>query len=151
MTPILLSITALTIFLIWGIVHEGLLPSISEFFYRAKTRWAYTMVIGGIGVLMTFAVPGTLIHYAGASLALGTLAPHFKDKSSLSTPLHFGFTVITAVLAETYVYNLWVGFGALVLLGLAKLLEKHIKNAVFWVEILLFYSVFIGIIIKLIS
>ena len=148
MIPTLLSITALTIFLIWAIRHVGKPTSISSLFYPTTTRWTYTVVISGIGALMTLVDPHTLIHYAGISLVFGTAAPHFKHESSLSKPLHFGFTAITAILAIAYVTNFWMGITAAALLGASKLLERRIKNPVFWAELLLFYSVFILILIQ---
>ena len=149
MIPTLLSITALTIFLIWAIRHVGVPTSISSLFYPTKTRWTYTMVISGIGALMTGVDPHSYIHVAGVFLVLATAAPHFKHENSLSKQLHYSFTAMTAILAIAYLSSLWIGIGAAALLGVAKLLEKRIKNAVFWVEVLLFFSVLIGIIIKL--
>ena len=148
MIPTVTSITALSIFLIWAIKYVGVPTSISNLFFPAKTRWTYTAVISGIGALMTFVEPYSLIHYAGICLVLGTAAPNFKHESSLSKPLHFGFTALTAILAVAYISTFWVGVGVTALLGVAKLLEKRIKNPVFWVEVLLFFGVFVGILIK---
>ena len=148
MIPTLLSITALTIFLIWAVMHVGTPTSISSLFYPTKTRWTYTATISGIGALMTLVEPYSLMHYAGIALVLGTAAPHFKDKNSLSKPLHFGFTAITAILAVAYVTNFWLGITAAALLGASKLLEKKISNPVLKAEILLFYAVFILILFQ---
>jgi len=142
MTPTLISITTLTVFLYWAIKHVGIPTSISSLFYPAKTRWTYTIVIGGIGSLMTLVDPYSLIHYAGISLILGTAAPNFKHESSLSKPLHYGFTGLTALLAWTYIGGIWMGLAGVLLIGVAKLLDKRIANPVFWAEVILFYVTF---------
>lgn len=148
MIATLISIITLISFLLWAVKYTGTPTSISSLFYSAKTRWTYTLVIGGIGVLMTLVDPYSLIHFAGISLVLGTAAPHFKDESSLSKPLHFGLTGLTVVLAITYSLNLWFGIIGLLLLGISKLLENRIKNSVFWTEVFLFGVVFLGVLIK---
>lgn len=146
MIPTLLSFITLNIFLSWAVRHEGIPPSISSLFYKAKTRWTYTMVLAVIGLLMMQVDVGGAIYYAGMTLVLGTAAPDFDHRASLSRWLHFGFTAATVVLAVAYISNLWLGFVAVGMLGVAKLTK--LKTAVFWVEVLLFYTVLIGIVVK---
>ena len=40
-----ISLVALTWFLLWAYKHVGISESISSLFYRPKTQWTYTMVI----------------------------------------------------------------------------------------------------------
>ena len=149
MIPVIISTLALTAFLWWAIKHVGVPTSISSLFYVNKTQWTYTMVIGGIGALMTLVDAYSLIHYAGISLVLGTAAPHFKDENSLSKPLHYGFTALAVIFSIAYFTNFWIGLIAAAFLGGSKLLEKKIPNPVFWMELLFFYGVFLAILIKL--
>ena len=89
MTYTIIALVALTWFLLWAYKHVGIPASISSLFYFSKTRWTYTMVISGIGVLMTLAEPESIIHYAGISLILGTAAPDYRNTNSLSKYFYF--------------------------------------------------------------
>ena len=91
-----ITLVALSWFLLWAFRHEGIPESISSLFYRPKTQWTYTMVISGVGALMTLVAPTSILHYAGISLILGTAAPDYRDADSLSKYFHFGLTFITA-------------------------------------------------------
>ena len=91
-----ITLVALSGFLLWAYRHEGIPESISSLFYRPKTQWTYTMVISGVGALMTLVAPTSILHYAGISLILGTAAPDYRDADSLSKYFHFGLTFITA-------------------------------------------------------
>lgn len=139
----ILPALTLTLFLIWAIKHIGVPTSISSLFYYAKTQWTYTIVVSGIGGLMSFYEPHSLLHYAGFSLVLGTAAPHFKHSTSLSKIFHYGFTGLTALLAWTHVGGIWMGLAGVALIGSAKLSERKVKNPVFWAEVALFYVTFI--------
>ena len=94
-----IALVALTWFLLWAYKHEGIPESISSLFYRPKTQWTYTMVISGVGALMTLVAPESILHYAGISLILGTATPDYRDTDSLSKYFHFGLTFITAFLS----------------------------------------------------
>ena len=146
MIPIIIALVALSWFLVWAIRYVGVPTSISSLYYESKIRWTYTLVISGIGALMTFVAPYSLIHWAGVSLILGTAAPHFRDVFSLSKLIHFGLTGATALLAVWYVGGVWMGLGAVVLLAMAKLVENDLKTSVFWAEAFLFYGVFLALI-----
>lgn len=150
MIYLITSATALTIFLVWMYKNIGIPQSISATFYDSKTRWTYTAVVSGIGALMIFIDHGSLLSFAGLSLVLGTAAPDFKDTASLSMQLHYGLTATTAVLAGVYLFGLW-GLLAGVVLGVSTLIDNKIPKAVFWAEILLFYTAFTGVFLKLLE
>ena len=150
MIHLLIAVVALTWYLIWMNKHIGIPTSISSTFYENKTRWTYTMVIAGIGGLMSFVDPGSLLHYAGFSLILGTAAPDFKHESSMSKLFHFAFTGATAILGWAYLGGWWLGLAGGVLIGGSKLIEAKFPKAVFWAELVLFYSVLIGALLRFI-
>ena len=62
-----IALVALTWFLFWAYKHEDIPESISSLFYRPKRQWTYTMVISGVGALMTLVAPESILHYAGIS------------------------------------------------------------------------------------
>lgn len=90
MIYIVIALVALTWFLLWAYKHEGIPESISSLFYRPKTQWTYTMVISGVGVLMTLVAPKSILHYAGISLILGTAAQII----AIQTPFQNTFTLV---------------------------------------------------------
>ena len=145
---LLFAILALSIFIVWAVAHIGVPTSISSTFYNGKTQKTYTLVISGIGVLMMLYLPQTLIQWAGVSLILGTAAPDFKHATSFSKLIHFLFTGATALLAWWHIGGMWMGFAGVGLLGLAKLGEKRLTiNPVLWIELVLFYITFFGLLI----
>ncbi len=151
MIYLITALIAITWFSYWTYKHVGIPTSHSSTYYFNKIKWTYTMVIGGIGVLMLMGFPDTLLGYAGASLILGTHAPDFRDKGSLSVYLHFGLTAITAILGFAYIGGWWMGLAGGVLIGASKLLEgkKPEWNPVYWAEQILFYTTLIGALIKI--
>ncbi len=149
MIYLLIAIIALTWFSYWTYKHIGIPTSHSSTYYHDKTSYTYLLVIGGIGVLMSFVEPHSLLHYAGASLCLGTLAPAFRSETSVSKLIHFGLTALTAILGFAYIGGWWMGLAGGILIGASKLIEsKKPQWKPVWVaEQILFYTTLIGALI----
>ena len=145
MTYNYIAIAGLSWFLYWAYKHEGIPDSISSLFYRPKIQWTYTMVISGIGVLMTLTAPQTIIHYAGLSLILGTAAPDYRDPDSLSKYFHFGLTFITAFLAWFAIGGIWLACAGASMILVAFLSRNKIKGLMYFVELILFYVTLIAL------
>lgn len=145
MTYTIIALVALTWFLLWAYKHEGIPESISSLFYRTKTQWTYTMVISGIGVLMTLAEPKTMIHYTGISLILGTAAPDYRNTNTLSKYFHFGLTFITAVLAWLSVGGIYLACAGAAMILVAFFSRNRIHGLTYFVELILFYVTLISL------
>lgn len=145
MTYIIIALVALTWFLFWAYKHVGIPESISSLFYRAETQWTYTMVISGIGVLMTLAEPESIIHFAGISLILGTAAPDYRNTDTLSKYFHFGLTFITAVLAWLSVGGIYLACAGAAMILVAFFSRDRIHGLIYFVELILLYVTLISL------
>ena len=140
-----ITLVALSGFLLWAYRHEGIPESISSLFYRPKTQWTYTMVISGVGALMTLVAPTSILHYAGISLILGTAAPDYRDADSLSKYFHFGLTFITAFLAWFAVGGVYLACTGAAMILVAFFSRNRIHGLTYFVELILFYVTLISL------
>ena len=148
MTYTIIALVALTWFLLWAYKHVGIPESISSLFYRPKTQWTYTMVISGVGALMTLVAPESILHYAGISLILGTAAPDYRNTSSLSKYFHFGLTFITAFLACFAVGGIYLACTGAAMILIAFFSRNRIHGLTYFVELILFYVTLISLLYK---
>lgn len=140
-----IALVALTWFLFWAYKHEDIPESISSLFYRPKTQWTYTMVISGVGALMTLVAPESILHYAGISLILGTAAPDYRDTDSLSKYFHFGLTFITAFLAWFAVGGIYLACTGAGMILVAFFSRNRVHGLTYFVELILFYVTLISL------
>jgi hypothetical protein len=146
-----LFITMLTIFIgyvatIWAIY--GVLPSISESFYRLpkKYNFIFTLALWGFAFpAIIIGVPTTaLMFFAGAGIMFVGAAAQFKQE--LTKTVHFvgaGAGVVLSQIAIATTYGMWPITAAFVLLSVLILLFRNkIKNTeLWWIEILSFISI----------
>ena len=145
MTYNIITLVALTWFLLWAFKHVGIPQSISSLFYHPKTQWTYTMVISGVGALMTLVAPTSILHYAGISLILGTAAPDYRDTDSLSKYFHFGLTFITAFLAWFAVGGIYLACTGAGMILVAFFSRNRVHGLTYFVELILFYVTLISL------
>ena len=140
-----IALVALRWFLLWAYKHVGISESISSLFYRPKTQWTYTMVISGVGALMTLVTPESILHYAGISLILGTAAPDFRDTDSLSKYFHFDLTFITAFLAWFALGGIYLACAGAGMILVAFFSRNWAYGLTYFVELILFYVTLISL------
>lgn len=138
------------LFTLWVIVYVGVPPSYSNLYYKAKTKYTYTMVMPVVGIAIIFTQTDLFLQAAGAALILGTAAPDYDHDSSLSIWLHYFFTAGAAFAAWWAIGGVWLALAAVVLLIIAKLLsfQPVARKAVFWAELALFAVVFTELIMR---
>ena len=159
----IIAIISLYTFLYWAYKNEGVSTSISAYYYIPKTSATYAMVLSLIGVLILLSFHQGYNALAGASLILGTAAPNFKHKYSLSKYFHFSFTGATALLAWCHIGGCPLGIIAVILLVTAKIISLkasllakkdnalwYLRRSVYFAELLLFTVALWGTLIKLI-
>lgn len=140
-----IALVVLTWFLLWAYKHEGIPESISSLFYLPKTQWTYTMVITGVGALMTLVSPEFILHYAGISLILGTAAPDYRDTDSLTKYFHFGLTFITAFLAWFEVGGIYLACAGAGMILVAFFSRNRVHGLTYFVELILSYVTLISL------
>ena len=140
-----IALVVLTWILLWAYKHEGIPESISSLFYLPKTQWTYTMVITGVGALMTLVSPESILHYAGISLILGTAAPDYRDTDSLTKYFHFGLTFITAFLAWFEVGGIYLACAGAGMILVAFFSRNWVHGLTYFVELILSYVTLISL------
>ena len=140
-----ITLVALSGFLLWAYRHEGIPESISSLFYRPKTQWTYTMFISGVGALMTLVAPTSILHYAGISLILGTAAPDYRDADFFSKYFHFGLTFITAYLVWFAVGGIYLACTGDVMILVAFFSRNWVHGLTYFVELIIFYVTLISL------
>ncbi len=144
MITITITILLFVLFTLWAVAYVGVPKSYSALYYNAKTKYTYTMAMPMLALAIIFTQSDPFLQAAAAALILGTAAPNYEHRPSLSVYLHYGFTAIAALLSWWPIGGLWMAFAAVLMLGIAKLLSSQpaLKNAVFWAEVILFTVVF---------
>ena len=139
-----ITILLFIVFTLWAIAYVGVPASYSALYYHAKTKYTYTLAMPMLALAIIFTQTDPFLQAAGAALILGTAAPNYEHRTSLSLYLHYGFTAASAALAWWSIGGLWMAIAAVLMLRIAKLLASQpaAKNAIFWMEVIFFTVVF---------
>jgi len=132
----------------------GVLPSISESWYRLqpeKLGYLFTLFCLTLGILMLY--QGTqdtsLFFISGVGLCFVGAATQFKINDYYTGIIHSAgaaICIVSALVGIGIEYNLWLpGFGFIILTIPAYIFIK--KNKTWWIEMLAFISILIGLII----
>lgn len=143
----------LALFIIWF----KLPPSLSETYYNLEKKhkgWGaffYVYLVVTVFILIAPAVEAAGLWgflCAAAACFIGA-APRFKEKDQAL--IHVVSTIISAVssvIALIVMHKLWVAaIIAAIVIGLAIWTKTYKSSLVFWLEMMAFYSLFIGLII----
>lgn len=143
-TMFILMITIFTTYITFLIVKEGILPSISESFYRlsGNYKWCFTLFCWGISI-PTIIIGNTLLLFiAGSAIAFVGAAASFKDK--LTNTVHSVGAVIGILFSQ---FSIFWDFNLLIVnlitVGLITsiyVFREVIKNQIWWIEIVAFCS-----------
>lgn len=135
---------------------KGPLSSISQSWYSLKTplKYLFTLFTSSLGVLMMYHVGSsdlatTMFVISGVGLAFVGFSTAFKDYKSITPYVHSVGAAIGIVFALIGIglngsLISWVPFIAFIILSLLIILLK-IKNSTWWVEIVAFLCVIIGL------
>ena len=152
MVLIIVSLIIFTTYLIWIISKYGLLPSISDSYYKLKEDkldFVFTLFIGYVSLSTIFIASTPLMFGAGSLIAFVGAATAFKD-DNLTKKVHtisaisgilFG---IMSLLLEFNDYIFPVIFLNLFLI----IVISNPKNKIYWVEIVAFYSIYFSLLIN---
>ena len=152
MILIIVSLIIFTTYLIWIISKYGLLPSISDSYYKLKEDkldFVFTLFIWYVSLSTIFIASTPLMFGAGSLIAFVGAATAFKD-DNLTKKVHtisaisgilFG---IMSLLLEFNDYIFPVIFLNLFLI----IVISNPKNKIYWVEIVAFYSIYFSLLIN---
>jgi hypothetical protein len=148
MTITILSFTLmLTVFIsyilfIW--IKYGILPSISESYYRLpdKLKFLFTFFCWGFAIPTIIASDNLLMFIAGSGIAFVGTAAQFKERitnnvHTIGAVIGVGFSQLSTYFDfhMLYVNIIFISLAAIILL-LNKL--KMVNNKVWWIELLAF-------------
>lgn len=154
MSITILSACIFITYVLFITIKFGVLPSISDSWYKLQALggvWysLFTWFCYSLGVTLFFQTNGetALFFLAGAGLIAVGVATHFKLDDDIEPLIHFGGAVccilssFAALWIERGSYEPFIAF--LTLSGLFALLR--VKNTTFWIEILAFLFIILGL------
>lgn len=137
------QLSIFSVYLLFLISRFGVLPSISESYYRlGKLNWMFTVFTWSLAVSTIFN-GSALFFVSGAFMAFVGAATAFKE--SMTSTVHYvgaAGSIVFAMLAFWFDYGLWwpalfASFGSLLL--------AYIPNRIWWIEIYCFVIYLLGI------
>lgn len=158
-----LSITLFVSYVIWFIKKWGLLPSISDSYYKyykedkniikwipIKMKYLFTFFVWGFSFTALISNPTPLLFFAITSLGITGVSPAFKD-DDLTHKLHiygaYGGVGLSQ-LSIIFEHHMWYISALFLLLSIIIFLlskYKGLKNKILWVELLAFMTMFIAL------
>ena len=134
------------------IVHKfGVLPSISESWYRLKglEKSIFTWVCWAVGGLMLYQTNGEtgLFFLSGAGLMFVGAVTMFKTDEAKSNIIHPAGAILAILGAFAGIYverHSYIPFGVFVLISTIILLTVK-KNRTWWIEITAFTTILLGL------
>jgi len=133
----------------------GVLPSISESHYKlneSRQGYFFTIFCWALSVTMVLEADNSspFYFYSGAGLGFVGTATHFKWTGSYTHIVHYLGAFVGIVCAFIGLYdqsNMWVPAAIFAFITAIFVLFK-IKNAIFWIEIVAFLLIIIGLFLR---
>jgi len=149
MNPILLiSFISFFGYIIYIQRKYGVLPSISDSFYKTENDLLFLAFTLGTALPIIFTTPYNLMIIAGVLLTYVGLSPDFnKDGKKVEDEVHVIAAmgaVIIGMISMVINYKLWYIPIPLVLFLIVTKVFK-INNPTFWIEVIAFTSILIGL------
>lgn len=131
----------------------GVLPSISESFYRfsGNNKWYFTLFCWGIAFPAIIIGSTPLMFLAGMGIAFVGAATMFKEK--LTGAVHFTGAAIGIIASQLAIYFDFnqpiINYGAITVMVLIFTSKNIIKNYIWWIEIVAFMSIILALFLKI--
>lgn len=140
----------------WIISKFGVLPSISESFYRLNENrlgLLFTLFCWALAIPMIFQSNETtpLFFFSAAGLAFVGATPLFKWSGAMTDKIHgigAGVGIVCGLAGLYFEYHMWEPFAGFILATGALLLLK-VKNHIWWIEIMAFLAIITGLLLRL--
>ena len=145
---IYISALIFTTYVLYITIKYGVLSSISDSVYRTDKEWLFLLFTFGVGLPIAFATDHLMLQISGVLLTYVGLSPDFKKKEGIENEAHstsaFGAAIL-GLLSLVIDYDSWL----IVVIGLSTSIPfLFFKNRIFWVEIIAFLTVLIGLILN---
>lgn len=143
-----MALIVLTIYLVFIVLRYGWLPSVSDSYYHISHRVLFFLAMAFVAFITLSAQEWHYLYFPLASfgIMLVGVAPNFKTKG-LAKGVHFlgaGLAGVCGVLGMGFEFDYWWSAGiTAVSVVLTFVFLK--RNALFWAELVLFYTILITI------
>jgi len=126
----------------------GVLPSISDSWYSLPQRYKplFTFFTWGIGIPMFFYGSGAMF-LSGIGLVFVGTATQFRMTEAYTKYIHFAgaaLGIILPLLDLVIVFGVWIPI-IIQSIGTLLIVQSKVSNKLWWVEVLAFISIMIGI------
>jgi hypothetical protein len=148
MIELLISFTIFTTYILVVYKKFGILKSVSDSYYHIKRKAVFTLVLWSFAIPVSIAASSPIMFFAVAGICFVGAAPAFKGWETESRVHVVGATsgIVLGLVSLWVELGLWylpciyaAGFLAIVLL--------KVKHRTWWIEIMAFYVILIGILI----
>jgi hypothetical protein len=151
---LIISLAAFVLYMAYVILFFGVLPSISESYYRLEKRWKCGCVFTVWCALIALSVAAMMFQlsdgkwfqflglFAGGGLAFVGAAPLFKTHERT---IQYAAAGICAVASVAWMALMGFWYSPAIILSLQGLVSLKSGNPVFWIETGLFVSMYLTI------
>jgi len=151
---LILSLLIFTDYVAYITVKLGWLKSISDSWYhlKEKDRWFFTLSLWGFSIFLAIAGDTLLTFLAAAGICFAGAAADGRHVKITETVHVIGATggIILGILALIFDFHLWVP--ALILSIFSILvMEQNMRNHTFWIEVVAYYTIWLGILLNLLK
>jgi len=149
MNLILLCISAIAFisYVLYVYINYGVLKSISDSYYIIKHKSLFTFFIWGLTIPMLFFSSGHgLLFFGAAFICVVGIASGFKE--TMEGRVHVFFTnagILLSYLSLWFDYHMWYLVVLFLLFTIPSFIIKY-KNHTWWIEVVAFTLVLIGLI-----
>lgn len=145
----LISVLTFTAYVVVISIKYGILRSISISYYYLKKRWIFTIIFWIYALSMMVAGSNPWIFGAGAFICFVGAAANIKD-GDITRKVHIVGATGGIILGTLWLFisNYWY-LGLIVMLSAWWLIGEQKKNHTFWIEIISYYVIALGILINI--
>lgn len=150
---ILLSFVIFTSYLTYIAINYGILPSISDSYYRLpkNRQWLFTITLWSFSFPMIIAGESGLMFLAGASICFTGAAPAFKG-SKMEHSVHVASAII-GITAAVFAMFFTLGASIIGIVTLGSMLALKllkVSNATWWVEVIAYYAILLALLLHVV-
>jgi len=146
---LILSFIVFTSYVMYIIVKFGWLWSISISWYYIKNKWIFTIALWAFSVLLAIAGGTVLTFLAAVAICFAGAATDTKNLEMIERVHVVGSAggIVLGMAALMLDFGLWY-FALTQLIFTILTMKCNMKNHIFWIEIMAYYLIWIGILIN---
>jgi len=146
---LILSFIIFTSYVTYVTIKYGWLKSVSASYFYLKGKWLFTIILFAFSILLAIAGNTMLTVLAAAAICFSGAASNTKELE-MTEKVHNICSTAGIVLGAAALVDFKLWYIALILTIFAILTMKYkMKNHTFWIEIVAYYLVWIGVLINI--